>query len=98
MKQGLMLTALFIFIGIVGWQKEQAPKTYTVTLPLQTWQNIINHLDSTSKIMIESDLPARKVAWANSGIANIMQTIQFQVSKEMQEEQKSDSTKPKNKK
>lgn len=90
---GLFL-ALFI---LVAWKRHQVPKTYTVTLSREQWGEVLQGIDSTNKLLLESDLPTRKSVYASSKLSFLTQTIQMQVGQEIAEEQKkaTDTTKPK---
>lgn len=82
-------------ILLFSWKGEiyvPVPKTYTVTLNLDEWRSVLGTLDTCSKLLNKSDLPARDVIFANSGLASINQAIQFQVSAQLQAEAKKDST------
>lgn len=98
MKQVITLASLFILIGIVGFKNEQGPKSYSVTLSIEEWQGILNQLDSTRKIILDSDIPTRKTVYATSSLSFLTQSIQMQVSQQLAVEQKSDSAKPATKK
>jgi len=99
------LTKAFFIIALAslitfGFKKVQAPKTYTVSLSVEQWNQVIQIVDSSAILLNESDLPARKVIWASQGLASINQAIKFQVSAQITAEQKKDSTnavKPKSK-
>lgn len=67
-------------------------KTYTVTLSLDEWRSVLQVIDTSSKLLNKSDLPAKEVVFANSGLAQINQAIQFQVSAQLTAEAKKDST------
>lgn len=93
---GCLTTIVFSF-GNISWFP---PKTYTVTLSLDEWRSVLQVIDTSSKLLNKSDLPAKEVVFANSGLAQINQAIQFQVSAQLQAEAKKDSTnavKPKTK-
>jgi len=101
-KVNIFLIVMGAFVAtIFSFQtKPSPPKTYTVTLSIDDWRNVLQVIDTTSKLLNESDLPVRKVIFASQGLASINQAIQFQVSKQLQEEAKKDSTnavKPKSK-
>lgn len=98
MKQKLIGVSIFILIGIgiVAWKSvKEVPKTYTVTLSVQTWQDAMQGLDSANKVLIASDAPARNVSYVTQKLSFLMQIIQMQVSQQIQAEQKADSTKSK---
>lgn len=112
MKQNKLAINILIPIGIAfiigmvfaigsSFQTKPAPpKTYTVSLSLEDWRGVLQVIDTSSKLLNESDLPVRKVIFANQGLASINQAIQFQVSQQLNAEAKKDSTnnaKPKSK-
>lgn len=79
----------------LGFRKVALPKFYTVTLSLDQWQHILTSVDSTNKIILDSDIPTRKTVYATSALSFLTQTIQMQVGQQLQNEQKVDTTKPK---
>jgi|SRR5215469_5714838 len=96
MKQKLSNVFLaFLIIGGVSAfayrQSQPAPKTYTVTLPLEKWQGILTAVDSTNKLILDSDIPTKKSVYATSALSFLLQSIQFQVGQQLQAEQKADS-------
>lgn len=101
--ESVTLIALFVCVvgAIYSWQtKPTPPKTYTVSLSIEDWRSVLQVIDTTSKLLNESDLPVRKVIFANQGLASVNQAIQFQVSRQLQDEAKKDSInngKPKSK-
>jgi hypothetical protein len=96
MKQVITLVILFAAYTASA-QKPQTPKAYTVTLSLEQWQQTVRVIDSASKILIESDAPARNVSYVNFNLSQLMQIIQIQVSQQLAAEQKAatDTTKVK---
>jgi hypothetical protein len=83
-----MILSIPCLIFIFSFQKPTPPKTYTVSLSKDEWVNVLQVIDSSQKMLIKSDLPAREVAGITSRMAQVNQTIQFQVSAQLQEEQK----------
>lgn len=87
-----IIAALAIGLPLAWHSPNTVPKAYTVTLSLDEWRSALGTLDTCSKLLNKSDLPARDVIFANSGLASINQAIQFQVSQQLQAEAKKDST------
>ena len=97
MKQGLLLAVLFISIGVIAWKKDQAPKTYTVTLSQREWESRLQTLQNARTIMRQSTLPGNVVsAWTDS-LDLMVADISRQVGAQLAAEQKKDSVKPKTK-
>lgn len=85
----IFLAALITF----GFKQISAPsKTYTVSLTIDEWRGVLQAIDTSSKLLNKSDLPVREVIFANQSLANINQTIRFQLSAQLQAEAKKDST------
>lgn len=95
----LLIAVVFLTGSTAKAQKPLTPKAYTVTLSLDQWQNILTQVDSTRKILLDSDVPTRKTVYATSALSLITQTISMQVSQQLAAEQKAaDTTKPKTQK
>jgi len=86
-----LLGALAMILLVAFAQSNPPPKTYTVTLSLDEWRYVLQAIDTSSKLLNESDLPVRKVIFANNSLAQVNQTIQVQVSAQIQAEAKRDS-------
>jgi|HubBroStandDraft_3_1064219.scaffolds.fasta_scaffold22737_6 hypothetical protein len=93
MKQGLFLAAFFILIGIVAWKKEQAPKTYTVTLSLNQWAAHLKYIANARIVMMQSTMPANVVTSWSDSLSLLSEEINRQVSQQMQKEA-ADTSKP----
>ena len=87
---GIMAVGMF-----AAFKQKQVPKTYSVTLSKEQWQDVLQSVDSTNKLLLESDLPTRKSVYASSKLSFLTQTIQMQVGQQIAEEQKAaaDTTK-----
>lgn len=100
MKSGLFILLISVSLSTRAQVKNPAPKTYTVILSIDQWEGALQSLDSANKVMIGSDAPARNVSYVTSKLSFLVQTIQYQVSQQLQAEQKvaADTTKPATKK
>src|SRR5262249_11825319 len=65
---------------------QQPPKSYTVTLTLDQWKGVLGAIDSAQKVMVDSDIPVRKVVGINQALAQVSQTFSMQLSAELQKE------------
>lgn len=90
LKRNFRLFVIFLIAGacLISWKVYQVPKTYTVTLSREQWGEVLQGIDSTNKLLLESDLPTRKSVYASSKLSFLTQTIQMQVGQEIAEEQK----------
>lgn len=102
LKRNFRAFVIFLIAGafLISWKVYQVPKTYSVTLSKEQWQDVLQSVDSTNKLLLESDLPTRKSVYASSKLSFLTQTIQMQVGQQISDEQRkaADTLKPKTKK
>lgn len=88
MKRNLIIGFLLLLIGILGFQKYTAPKTYTVTLTLDEWQKVMRHIELGKSLIIKSDLPARDAAAGIDSLSQSQQLFSMQIMAQLQAESK----------
>jgi hypothetical protein len=81
---------MLLFIGLTGWQpaKQSPPKTYTVSLSIDDWRNVLQSQDSSRRILIRTKLPTDETNYCIQTSFSLSQQISTQVGEQIQQEQK----------
>lgn len=82
---------LFTCVAFIG--KQQAPKTYTLTLPYNEWVKYSNGFQFLAEKLRQSDLPSKEVALITDSLLSPFLThINTQIPRQIEAEKKADSS------
>lgn len=92
-KAGSYIVIAFMVITIFGvvssWKFiPSPPKTYTVSLSIDDWRNVLQSQDSSRRILIRTKLPTDEINYCIQTSFALSQQISTQVGEQLAEEQK----------